>query len=44
MSARVSPDSWGWWCAECGDGSPISYDSESEATAYAQAHDERQHR
>lgn len=44
MSARVSPSSWGWWCPECGDGSELTYDTEHEADALAEAHDQRNHR
>lgn len=43
MSARVEPTSWGWWCADCGDGSEITFDSEARAERDAREHDERQH-
>ncbi len=43
MSAQVSPEAWGWWCAECGDGSEITFDSEHIAERDARIHDEEQH-
>lgn len=43
MSAQVSPEAWGWYCAECGDGSELTFDSEHYATRDAQEHDRENH-